>query len=70
MSRWAGWGAGPASAGAAGPTKWFLVVMILVAGVTAVRFLLMRHWPAGLLSVLCTVYFVMRLTMVLKAGRR
>ena len=70
MARWAGWGAGPAGAGAAGPTLWFLVFMIVVAGVTAVRFLLMRHWPAGLLSVLCTGYFVMRLVMLVKARRR
>jgi hypothetical protein len=70
MARWQGWGAGPASAGAAGPTKWFLVVMIVIAAVTAVRFLLNRHWPAALLSVLCTVYFVMRLVMVLKVSRK
>jgi hypothetical protein len=70
MARWAGWGAGPAGAGAAGPTKVFLVVMILIAGVTAVRFLMMRHWPAGVLSVLCTAYFVMRFVMILKAAKR
>ncbi|HET7752483.1 MAG TPA: hypothetical protein VFK85_01120 [Anaeromyxobacteraceae bacterium] len=70
MARWAGWGAGPAGAGAAGPTKAFIVVMIVVAGFTATRFLLMRHWPAGLLSVLVTAYFVLRLVMVVKAGRK
>jgi hypothetical protein len=70
MARWAGWGAGPAGAGAAGPTRVFLIVMILIAGVTAVRFLMMRHWPAGVLSVLCTAYFVMRFVMLSKVGRK
>jgi hypothetical protein len=70
MLRWPGWGAGPASAGATGPTKLFLIVMIVIAAVTAVRFLLMQHWPAGLLSSLCTAYFVMRLYMVIKVGRK
>ena len=70
MARWAGWGAGPAGAGAAGPTRVFIIVMILIAGVTAVRFLLMRHWPAGVLSALCTGYFVMRLVALSRMSRK
>ena len=70
MANWAGWGAGPAGAGAAGPSRVFLAVMIVIAGFTAVRFLLMRHWPMGIFSLLCTGYFVMRLVMVARAGRR
>jgi hypothetical protein len=58
---WAGWGAGPSGAGAAGgPSRWFLVAALaLAAGVTAI--LAARgSWPSAAVGALATAYFAAR----------
>ncbi|WP_242337117.1 MULTISPECIES: hypothetical protein [Anaeromyxobacter] len=70
MARWAGWGAGPAGAGAAGPTKVFLgialVSCVVVAGVLASE----RRLPAAAVAALAAVYFALRLFAGLGRERR
>jgi len=60
---WAGWGAGPSGAGAAGgPSKIFLAVAL--AGSAVVAGVLAKDGKVvpALLSALATVYFALRLT--------
>jgi hypothetical protein len=69
MARWAGWGAGPAGAGAAGgPSRFFLAVALL--GCAVVALVLYRDGKGGeaLVAVAATVYFALRLFTGL--GRR
>lgn len=56
---WQGWGAGPAGAGSRGPSRAFLVVATLGAGVVTVMLALDRA-PAGLLTGAATIYFALR----------
>ncbi len=66
---WAGWGAGPAGAGASGgPSRWFLAVaMVGCAVVTAI--LATRHnWLGTAVGAVITAYFVARVFLGL--GRR
>jgi hypothetical protein len=61
VSRWAGWGAGPAGAGSAGgPSRAFLVVALAASSVVAA--LLARDGRLGpaALAVACAVYFALR----------
>lgn len=61
MGRWAGWGAGPSGAGAAGPTRAFLAVALGGAAVvTAVLVADHRYAAAGVAAV-AAVYFALRL---------
>lgn len=58
---WAGWGAGPAGAGASGgPSRWFLAAaLVFCVVVTAILFA--RHaWPTAAMGVVATAYFVAR----------
>ncbi len=61
MARWAGWGAGPAGAGAAGPSRVFLAIALVgcavVAGVLAIE----RRFPAAAAAALAAIYFALRL---------
>jgi hypothetical protein len=61
MARWAGWGAGPSGAGAAGPTRTFLAIALvgcaIVAGVLAVE----RRFSAAAAAALAAIYFALRL---------
>ncbi len=66
---WAGWGAGPAGAGAAGgPSRWFLaaalVATVVVAGILAAR----GRWALAGVAGVAAVYYVARLFLGL--GRR
>jgi hypothetical protein len=66
---WAGWGAGPAGAGAAGgPSRWFLgaalVLSAIVTGILAVR----HRWLQAALGSVATAYFLLRVFFGL--GRR
>jgi hypothetical protein len=66
---WAGWGAGPAGAGASGgPSRWFLgAALVLAAVVTGI--LGVRHsWAGAGVGALATAYFAARLFFGL--GRR
>jgi hypothetical protein len=58
---WAGWGAGPAGAGSAGgPSRWFLVLLVVASvGVTAVL-LRDRHWVEAGVAAAGAVYFGLR----------
>jgi hypothetical protein len=58
---WAGWGAGPAGAGAAGgPSRWFLVLLLVASlGVTVVL-LRDRRWVEGGVAAAGAVYFGLR----------
>jgi hypothetical protein len=61
MARWAGWGAGPAGAGAAGgPSRVFLVVAF--AGCAIVSGFLLRdaRWLEAGLAGAATIYFALR----------
>jgi hypothetical protein len=58
---WAGWGAGPSGAGAAGPSRVFLVVAFVSAGVAAGTLFIDGKWPEGGLAALAAVYFAARL---------
>jgi hypothetical protein len=58
---WAGWGAGPAGAGAAGgPSRWFLAVLLLASGVVSIVLLRDRHWLEGGVAAAGAVYFGLR----------
>lgn len=68
---WAGWGAGPSGAGAAGgPSRVFLGLALagaaLVAGLMAAE----RRWAAALAAAAVMVYFGLRLFGRLGGGHR
>jgi hypothetical protein len=70
VSRWAGWGAGPAGAGSAGgPSRIFLGVVL--AGSAAVALLLAREGNAwgALAAAAAAVYFALRLFAGLGRGK-
>lgn len=61
MARWAGWGAGPAGAGASGgPSRAFLVAALV--GSTAVAAFLVRdgRLAAAGIAAACAIYFALR----------
>jgi hypothetical protein len=60
MAKWAGWGAGHSGAGAAGPSRAFLLVSL--AGAVIVAALLARdgRWPAAGVAACAAVYFALR----------
>lgn len=61
MAGWAGWGAGPSGAGAAGgPSRWFLGVLAIVSAAVAVVLLRDRHHAGALLAAGATAYFSLR----------
>jgi hypothetical protein len=62
MARWAGWGAGPAGAGAAGgPSRAFLWIVLVACVVVAVGQGLARHYGAAAVAAAGVVYFAARL---------
>jgi hypothetical protein len=67
---WAGWGAGPAGAGAAGgPSRWFLgAALVGCAVVTAILAVRGRWFPAGA-GLVITTYFFARLFLGLGRPR-
>lgn len=66
---WAGWGAGPAGAGAAGgPSRIFLAVAMAGGVVVAVVSALQDRWGAAAAGAAGAVYFALRLFAGL--GRR
>ncbi len=73
MSGWAGWGAGPAGAGATGgPSRGFLVVLLVASVVVSVVLLAGRHWVEGGIAAAGAGYFALRATGRLggRGGRR
>jgi hypothetical protein len=71
MSRWAGWGAGPAGAGSAGgPSRIFLAAAL--AGCALVAALLARDGRLGAAGFVAAsaVYFALRLFAGLGKGSR
>ncbi len=61
MSRWAGWGAGPAGAGAVGgPTRVFVGLALVGALVVAGVLLHDGKIPQGLAALACAGYFALR----------
>ncbi len=61
MARWAGWGAGPAGAGATGgPSRVFLVLALVGSAATAVFLARDGRWPAAGIAAACAVYFALR----------
>lgn len=69
MARWAGWGAGPSGAGAAGgPTRAFLAVALAGCAVVAVALAVQGRLGAALVAAAATAYFGLRLFAGL--GRR
>jgi Na+-translocating ferredoxin:NAD+ oxidoreductase RnfD subunit len=62
MARWAGWGAGPAGAGAAGgPSRLFLGGALVLAAVVAVVFASQARLAAAVVAGCGAVYFALRL---------
>ena len=60
MAKWEGWGAGPAGAGS-NPSRWFLVVGLLVAiFMTVILFRDRKGWQGGVTAA-AVVYFALRL---------
>ncbi|MEI6224757.1 MAG: hypothetical protein WCS72_08380 [Deltaproteobacteria bacterium] len=60
---WAGWGAGPAGAGSAGgPSRWFLVVLLLLSVVVAGVLVRDGHWLEGSVAAAGAVYFGLRVS--------
>jgi hypothetical protein len=61
-SRWAGWGAGPAGAGATGgPTRAFLGAALVGAGVVAAVLAADGRWAAAAVAAVASGYFALRL---------
>ena len=62
MARWAGWGAGPAGAGAAGgPSRFFLGVALTAAVVAAASLFRDGKAVEGGAAAAAAVYFALRL---------
>ncbi len=62
MARWAGWGAGPAGAGASGgPSRVFLLVALVGAVVVAALLARDGRYPAGAIAAVAAIYFALRL---------
>ena len=61
-AKWAGWGAGPAGAGATGgPSRLFLVLALVAALVAAALLARDGRWPAAGLAAAAAIYFALRL---------
>jgi hypothetical protein len=61
MAKWAGWGAGPAGAGATGgPSRLFLVVALVATAAAAAFLARDGRWPAAVIAALGAVYFALR----------
>lgn len=59
---WAGWGAGPAGAGAAGgPSRWFLGAALVGCAVVAGILVARGQWLVAGVAVLAAVYYTARL---------
>ena len=62
MARWAGWGAGPAGAGAAGgPSRVFLLVALVGSGVVAALLARDGRFAAAAVAAVGAIYFALRL---------
>jgi hypothetical protein len=61
MARWAGWGAGPAGAGAAGPSRVFLAIALAACVVIALAMFVQEKYLAGAVATAGSAYFVARL---------
>ncbi len=62
MAKWAGWGAGPAGAGAAGgPSRLFLGAALVGACVVAVVLAMDGRFAAAAVCAAGAVYFALRL---------
>lgn len=60
-AKWAGWGAGPAGAGATGgPSRLFLVLALVGAVVVAALLARDGRWPAAAIAAAAAVYFALR----------
>ena len=71
MARWAGWGAGPAGAGAAGgPSRIFLWVALLGSIAVAIALARDARWSGALVCVGAAGYFALRLFGGLGRGDR
>lgn len=61
MARWAGWGAGPAGAGAAGgPSPIFLLAALVACGAVAVMLALEGRVLPAIVTGAAAVYFALR----------
>ena len=61
MAGWAGWGAGPAGAGSAGgPSRWFLLLLLVGSALVAGVLLRDRHWVEGGVAAAGALYFGLR----------
>ena len=61
MARWAGWGAGPAGAGAAGgPSRIFLAIALLGSAVAAGFLVHDGKLPQAGIAAAAAVYFALR----------
>ncbi|MGE5413678.1 MAG: hypothetical protein ACM3NW_05850 [Syntrophomonadaceae bacterium] len=61
MARWAGWGAGPAGAGAAGPTRTFLAIALVACAIVAGVLFVQGRLAASGVAACATIYFALRL---------
>ncbi len=69
MANWAGWGAGPAGAGAAGgPSRIFLALALVAAVVVTIVAAVQHRWPAAGAGAVGAVYFALRLFAGLGQG--
>ncbi len=69
MARWAGWGAGPSGAGAAGgPSRAFLGAALVGSAGLAVILAADGGWIAAGAAALAAIYFALRLFGVLGRG--
>jgi hypothetical protein len=69
MARWAGWGAGPAGAGAAGgPGKIFLGLSLVFAAGVAIALAAQGRWVPAAIGAAAAVYFALRLFAGLGKG--
>jgi hypothetical protein len=67
---WAGWGAGPAGAGAAGgPSRWFLLAALIACAVMTVILALRHSWLPDAVAALATLYYASRLFLGLGQRR-
>ncbi len=61
MSKWAGWGAGPAGAGATGgPSRTFLIAALVAAAIGAAFLARDGRWPAAAIAAGGAIYFALR----------
>ncbi len=70
MARWSGWGAGPAGAGSARPSRLFLGAALVACVLVAALLARDRNVGGAVVAAAAAVYFALRLSGAIGRGTR